>query len=73
LEHPDRILLLDDAAARRVAFMAGCTVWGTLRVVLEAKSQGIIDDVSTIVDALAASGMWISEKVRQRILALAGE
>ncbi|HEV2458628.1 MAG TPA: DUF3368 domain-containing protein [Ktedonobacterales bacterium] len=53
--------------------MAGCTVWGTLRVVLEAKSQGIVGDVSTIVDALAASGMWISEKVRQRILALAGE
>jgi predicted nucleic acid-binding protein len=42
-------------------------------VVLEAKSQGIVGDVSTIVDALAASGMWISEKVRQRILALAGE
>jgi len=40
LENPGRIVLLDDALARRVAEAAGLTVWGTLRVFLEAKPKG---------------------------------
>lgn len=73
LEYPGRIVLLDDAAARRAAENAGCVVWGTLRVVLEAKSQGIIPAVAPTVEALRRSGMWISDAVVQRILSLAQE
>ena len=38
LENPRRIVLLDDGLARRIAKAAGLEVWGTLRVLLEAKS-----------------------------------
>lgn len=70
---PTRTLLLDDLLARRTAQAAGLTVWGTLRVVLEAKGRGLTPAVSPIVDRLRDSGMWISKPVQRRILDLAGE
>jgi hypothetical protein len=73
LENPDRIVILDDALARRIAKAAGLKVWGTLKVLLEAKSQGIIETLEPCVNQLKTSGMWISEDIKLRILALAGE
>jgi predicted nucleic acid-binding protein len=73
LENPTKIVLLDDALARRIAQAAGLTVWGTLKILLEAKSQGLTDSVKAHVKRLEKAGMWISEDIRQRILALADE
>jgi predicted nucleic acid-binding protein len=73
LEHPDYILLLDDALARRTAIAAGLTVWGTLRILLEAKSSGLIESINPVIHRLEKSGMWVSEDIRRRVLALAGE
>ncbi len=73
LENPSRVALLDDALARRIAQAAGLEVWGTLRVLLEAKSLGFIDAVGPVIDQLRDSGMWISDRIQQRVLALAGE
>jgi predicted nucleic acid-binding protein len=73
LENPDRVILLDDMLARRTAQVAGLQVWGTLKVLLEAKSHGIIDKVEPYVSKLGDSGMWISAEIKERILKLAGE
>ena len=73
LENPDRIVLLDDMLARRTAQVAGLQVWGTLKVLLEAKSQGLIDKIEPYVTNLSEAGMWVSAEVKQRILDLAGE
>jgi len=73
LEHPNRIVLLDDARAREIAKAAGWKVWGTLRILLEAKSRGLTEKVEPLVKRLADTGMWISDDICQRILALAGE
>ena len=73
LESPKRIVILDDALARRIAKAAGLRVWGTLKVLLEAKKHGIIDAVDPSVERLKNSGMWISDDVRLRIMVLAGE
>jgi len=73
LENPGRIVLLDDLLARRTAQAAGLTVWGTLRVLLEAKMQGLTDRIEPFVNRLSETGMWMSDEVRQRILALADE
>ncbi len=73
LENSDRVVLLDDMLARRTARAAGLQVWGTLQVLLEAKSHGLIEKVEPYVAKLSDSGMWISAEVKQRILALAGE
>jgi len=73
LEHREKVVILDDALARRIAKAAGLEVWGTLRVLLEAKIRQMIPEMSSVVDELKQSGMWISDDVRQRILKLAGE
>ena len=73
LEQPECTVLLDDGQARRIAQAAGLNVWGTLRVLVEAKSRGWIDTVGVHVDRLEAAGMWMSTAIRRRILALAGE
>ena len=73
LEHPPRTVLLDDKQARRIAQAAGIEVWGTLRVLVEAKSRGLVQRIATHVDRLASTGMWMSDEIRCRVLALAGE
>ena len=73
LEHPQRVILLKDGRARRIAQAAGLTIWGTLKILLEAKSQGLTDLIGPHLDRLRDAGMWMSEAIRQRVLALAGE
>jgi predicted nucleic acid-binding protein len=73
LENRGRVVLLDDALARRTAQAAGLTVWGTLRVLLESKSAGLTDRIAPLVDELRATGMWVSDDLRKRLLRLAGE
>ena len=73
LEHQEKVVILDDALARRIAQAAGLEVWGTLRVLLEAKKRKLLPTMSGVVDELRQSGMWISDDVRQRIMKLAGE
>ncbi len=72
-EHPEHILLLDDLLARRIAQAAGLTVWGTLRLLLEAKSHGLIERVAPQLDALERAGLWMSQEIKHRILRLAHE
>jgi len=73
LENTKHIVILDDALARRIAQAAGITVWGTLKILLEAKTQGITGSIRPVIERLRGAGMWISDDVYQRILALAGE
>ena len=73
LENPNRIVLLDDMLARRTAQVAGLQVWGTLKVLLEAKSNGLVTEIEPYITKLSEAGMWVSSEVRQRILRLAGE
>jgi len=73
LESRKSVVLLDDRLARRTAKAADLTVWGTLKVLLEAKSLGVIEQVEPLIIRLSEKGMWISEEIQERILAIAGE
>jgi predicted nucleic acid-binding protein len=71
LENPDRIVLLDDALARRTAQAAGLIVRGALGILLDAKARGLTDRIEPWVDKLADVGMWFSTEIRRRILRIA--
>lgn len=73
LENRERVVILDDLLARRTDQAAGLHVWGTLRILLEAKAIGLTSEVRPHVEQLRASGMYLSNDVKQRILQLAGE
>jgi predicted nucleic acid-binding protein len=49
------------------------TVWGTLKILLEAKAQELTQQIAPLVDRLKETGMWISDEIHQRILKIAGE
>lgn len=73
LDNPALIVLLDDMLARRTAQFSGLEVWGTLKILLEAKSAGYTEEIRPLVESLGKAGMWLSETVRDRILDLAHE
>ncbi|NEO51679.1 MAG: DUF3368 domain-containing protein [Okeania sp. SIO3B5] len=73
ISNTQSLLLLDDGLARWAAQNLSFTVWGTFKILLEAKSQGLTDRIAPSVERLQTSGMWISQDLRQRVLDLAGE
>jgi hypothetical protein len=73
LENPQRVVLLDDALARQIARAAGLEVWGTLRVLLEAKAQSLTPSIAPLIRRLEDAGLWMSDDLRERVLTLAGE
>jgi len=53
-------LLIDERRGRRFAGSIGVEVFGSLRVLVEAHRQGIIDDAAALAEQMVASGYWIS-------------
>jgi uncharacterized protein len=61
-------LLVDEREARQEALHQGITVMGSLRVLREAKTRGIIPRVTPILDELIAAGMYISEPLSEAFI-----
>jgi len=73
MEVPDRVLILDDRAARRNALELGLAHTGTLGVLLESKRRGRIRSVATLIDELLESGFYIEPRIVATVLRRAGE
>lgn len=67
------LLLIDDAAARKVAYINNLEVMGSLGVLLLAKQNGLIPLVRPFVDRLRSSDIFISENLLQKLLVIANE
>lgn len=61
-------LLVDEREARREALHQGIAVMGSLRVLREAKTRGIIPRIRPVLDELIAAGMYIGEAVYEAFL-----
>ena len=42
------------------------SLWGILKVLIEAKSQGLVERIANHVDLLESTGMWMSDDIRRR-------
>lgn len=67
------LLIIDDNAAKKTAKFLGLKVTGTMGVLLKAKQSGIINNVSSLLEALKSNGFYISDNVVQMVLKQAGE
>lgn len=67
------LLLIDDAAARKVAYINNLEVMGSLGVLLLAKQNGLIPLLRPFVDRLRSSDIFISENLLQKLLVIADE
>ena len=63
----------DDLAARRCPATFRIPVRGTLGLVLLAKQRGRISAARPVLEAMCASGMYLSDPVLNKALALVGE
>ena len=71
--HPGTLAIVDDLAGRRCAAALRIPVRGTLGLVLVAKQRGKIKAARPVLESMRASGMYLSDGVMNRALALVGE
>jgi predicted nucleic acid-binding protein len=71
--NPGTLVILDDLAARRCAAAFRIPVRGTLGLVLLAKQRGRVAAARPVLEALRGSGMYLSDSVLNKALALVGE
>lgn len=61
LENTDYQAMIDDAAARRVAKTLNIPFMGTLGMLVLAKKQGLITEISEPIQAIQDGGLWLSD------------
>ena len=67
------LLLIDDAKAKKVAYLNNLEVMGSLGVLLLAKRQSLIEAIKPSVTLLRCSDIFISEALLSQVLAMANE
>lgn len=68
------ILIIDERFARDIAHTIGLNYIGTLGVLREAKSKGLISNIKKHMNSLRTiAGFWISDDVYKEILKIEGE
>lgn len=73
IESDDPIVILDDLLARKAAQQLRIRFTGTLGILLDAKSKGLIDAVTPFLDELDRLRFRVSAATRSEVLRLAGE
>lgn len=73
LEIPGTTVVLDDRLARKTAEMLGIRFTGALGILVDAKQEGLVLDVSPILDTLQDLGFWLSHRIREAVLRIVGE
>jgi uncharacterized protein len=70
--HAD-LVVMDEAAGRRILAGRGIAFIGTVGVLMQAKKRGLIAELKPELDQLRACGFHLSERVRRFCLAAVGE
>ncbi len=67
------LLLIDDARAKKVAYLNNLEVMGSMGVLLLAKKKGLIVSIKPLLSRLRCSDIFVSDHFLDQILAMAGE
>lgn len=67
------LCIIDDLLARKYAKYLGYTITGTIGILLKAKEEGYINKVKPLLDDLLNGGIYIDDKLYDRILKIANE
>lgn len=57
------LVIIDDNAAKKTAKYLGLTITGTLGILLKAKQEGLLNNVSSCIDELLKIGFYISDEI----------
>jgi predicted nucleic acid-binding protein len=73
LTYNDYEAIIDDLAARKCAKILDIPVRGTLGVLLLAKKNGLIPEITPLLDDISAAGLRIAPNLLDAVRKLAGE
>ncbi len=73
LENHNLVAILDDAMARKRAALLQIPFTGTLGILLDAKTKGLIVKIRPIIDQLQSLQFYLAPETRELILRKAGE
>jgi predicted nucleic acid-binding protein len=73
LELDDCLLIIDDLKGRKIANHLGLTITGTLGVLAEAKTRGIIPSLKAVLHEIKKSNFRITQQLEQQLLDSVGE
>lgn len=74
IEKKADVVLMDEQAGRITAEGMGLRCIGILGILIQAKSEGLLPELSPLLDCLESqAGFWIAPTLRQRVLGLARE
>jgi len=73
LETVDSLAIIDDGPARRMAQALGIKLTGTLGLLIDAKTAGLIPAVAPVLDQLEGLRFRIASHTRNAVLRLSGE
>jgi predicted nucleic acid-binding protein len=69
-----KLVLIDERKARKVArSVYGLQVIGTARVLVEAKREGLLENVGEAIEEMREAGYWIHDDIVRLALREAGE
>lgn len=66
-------LLCDDKKAKKFAQNFGINVIGSLGILIKAKQENLIPEISSLVEILKSSRIFIDDKIYKLVLKMAGE
>ncbi len=73
LETTNSLPIFDDQLARRIADLYKLKYTGTLGILVKAKQAGYLASVAPVIAMLQSQGMWLTDKIINDVLQLAGE
>lgn len=72
-QHPQGVLLMDDARGRRLALASGFRVFGTLGLIVRAKRSGQISEASPYLNRLKQHGLFVTPALIAQVLKACAE
>ena len=73
IERGIKRLLMDDLAGRHLAQARGLTPIGPLGVLVNARREGLVEDIAPLLDALDEAGLRMTPGLRRRVEELASD
>lgn len=67
------LVIIDETLGRQYAQHFGLPLTGTLGILLRAKKDGHIPLIKPLLEQLRRQGVWLSDRIFQDVLLLAGE